>query len=230
MDVAKLREALARVEAGIGAARVRSGRAERVTILAVTKGHPAPVVEAAWEAGLREVGENRVAELEAKRAEIRVPVKWHLVGHLQRNKVRRALGLFDLLHSLDTMRLAEVVSQEAERAGVEVPVLVQVNASGEETKGGFTVEAGVDSVGGVVGMAGLQVKGLMTMAPFTADEAVLRRTFARTRALYDECARAVPGFVAEHCSMGMSNDYEIAVEEGSTLVRLGTILFGERQG
>jgi hypothetical protein len=228
MDVASLKRALAEVEAGIGAARARSGRGEDVTILGVTKGHPARMVELAWQAGLAQVGENRVAELESKRAETRVPVSWHLIGHLQRNKVRRALGLFDLLQSLDSLRLAEVVSREAERAGVEVAVLVQVNASGEETKGGFTVEDGVNAVAAVAGMQGLRVRGLMTMAPYTADEAVLRRTFAGTRALYDECAIRVPGFVAEYCSMGMSNDYEIAVEEGSTLVRLGTILFGER--
>jgi pyridoxal phosphate enzyme (YggS family) len=230
MNVTKLQERVAEVEARIEAARSRSGRGEAVTILGVTKGHPAGMVALAWEAGLRQVGENRVAELEAKRAEITVPVAWHLIGHLQRNKVRRVLGAFDLLHSLDTMRLAEVVSREAERAGVEVAALVQVNASGEESKGGFKVEQGLDAVAGVAALPGIAVRGLMTMAPFTAPEAVLRSTFARTRALYDECARGVPGFVAEHCSMGMSNDYEIAVEEGSTLVRLGTVLFGERQG
>jgi hypothetical protein len=230
MNVAKLTERLAEVEARIEAARARSGRGDGVTILGVTKGHPAGMVELAWQAGLRKVGENRVTELEAKRSEVQVPLEWHLIGHLQRNKVRRALGAFDLLHSLDSMRLAEVVSQEAERAGVEVAVLVQVNASGEESKGGFEVEQGVDAVAGVAELPGIAVRGVMTMAPYTAEGAVLRQTFARTRALYDECARGVPGFVAEHCSMGMSNDYEIAVEEGSTLVRLGTVLFGERQG
>jgi pyridoxal phosphate enzyme (YggS family) len=230
MKVATLKERLAEVEARIEAARARSGRGEGVTILAVTKGHPAAMVELAWQAGLRKVGENRVTELEAKRSEVLVPLEWHLIGHLQRNKVRRALGAFDLLHSLDSMRLAQVVSEEAERAGVEVAVLVQVNASGEESKGGFEVEQGVDAVAGVAVLPGIAVRGVMTMAPYTAEEAVLRQTFARTRALHDECARGVPGFVAEHCSMGMSNDYEIAVEEGSTLVRLGTVLFGERQG
>jgi len=230
MNVAKLKERLAEVEARIEAARARSGRGGGVTILGVTKGHPAAMVELAWQAGVRKVGENRVTELEAKRSEVTVPLEWHLIGHLQRNKVRRSLGAFDLLHSLDSMRLAEVVSREAERAGVEVAVLVQVNASGEESKGGFEVEQGVDAVAGVAALPGILVHGVMTMAPYAAEEAVLRQTFARTRALHDECARGVPGFVAEHCSMGMSNDYEIAVEEGSTLVRLGTVLFGERQG
>ena len=224
----RLRESLPRVRDAIVRAAERSGRAGDVTILGVTKGHPAAAVDAAWVVGLLDVGENRVAELESKRAETEAPVRWHLVGHVQRNKVRRALGLFDLLHSVDSLRLAVELSQEADRIGRKVAVLVQVNASGETSKGGFDVAGGLEDVAHVTALPALRVQGLMTMAPLTDDASVLRRTFARMRALFEECATHVPGFEACHLSMGMSNDFEIAVEEGSTLVRLGTVLFGER--
>jgi len=229
METSELSARVDAVRERIERALVRAGRTEPVTLVAVTKTYPADVVRAARAAGLGDVGENRVAELEEKVAEVgREAVRWHLIGHLQRNKVRKALPLFDLLHSVDTLRLAEVVSAEAVRAEREVPVLVQVNAAGEETKGGFSPEEGVDAVGRICGLPGLRVEGLMTMAPFTDDEAVLRRTFRATRRVWEEAARQVPAFRATHLSMGMSNDFEIAVEEGSTLVRLGTVLFGER--
>jgi pyridoxal phosphate enzyme (YggS family) len=225
---ARLRENLPRVEERIGRVLERAGSNARVTIVAVTKGHPPDAVRAAVEVGLVDVGENRVVELEEKRAEVDVHVRWHLIGHLQRNKVRRALPLFHLVHSVDSLRLAEALSAEAERAGVEVAALVQVNASGEVTKGGLTVDGGVDPIAQIAKLPGLRVQGLMTMAPFTDDEAVVRRTSSSTRALFDVCGAAVPEFEARHLSMGMSNDFEIAVEEGSTMVRLGTVLFGER--
>jgi hypothetical protein len=151
-----------------------------------------------------------------------------LIGHLQRNKARRALPLFDLIHSVDTVRLAEVLSAEGDRAQVNVPILLQVNASGEETKGGFGAAELMDAAGRIVSLPRLRVLGLMTMAPLTEDEGVLRKMFAQTRQLFEMCGARVPGFEARHLSMGMSNDYEIAVEEGSTMVRLGTVLFGER--
>jgi hypothetical protein len=225
---ARLQESLPRVGDRIAAALERSGRGEPVGIVAVTKGHPAEAVRAAVEAGLQDCGENRVAELASKRAELGSMARWHLIGHLQRNKVRQALPLFELLHSLDSLRLAEELSREAERVGVEVRALVQVNASGEGAKGGFEVESGLEAVADVVAVPRLRIEGLMTMAPLTDDERVLRMTFRRTRALHEECARSVPGYHARFLSMGMSNDFEIAVEEGSNLVRLGTILFGER--
>lgn len=222
---------LAEVEERIGAACGRAGRdAREVTVVAVTKTHPAAAVEAALAAGLSEIGENRPQELEEKVGEIgRHRARWHLIGHLQRNKVRRTLPLVDLLHSLDSERLARKVSEEAAGGGLTARVLVQVNASGEETKGGFEPEELVDALGIICGLPGLRVEGLMTMAPWTEDERLLRRTFSALRELRDDAARQVPGFHPVHLSMGMSNDYEVAVEEGSTLVRLGTVLFGERE-
>ncbi len=225
---ARLRESLPRVEERIGQALERAGRDVHVAIVAVTKGHSADAVRAAAGAGLQHIGESRVQELEQKRVEFHDGVRWHLIGHLQRNKVRKAVPLFDLIQSVDSPRLAHELSREAERVGVEVAALVQVNASGEASKGGFDVDEGIDPIGEVVTLPHLHVQGLMTMAPLTDDELVLRRTFARTRALFDACCAAVPGFEARHLSMGMSNDFEIAVEEGSTMVRLGTVLFGER--
>ncbi|MGH7469204.1 MAG: YggS family pyridoxal phosphate-dependent enzyme [Longimicrobiales bacterium] len=233
MDEARLRENLAQVEAQIEQARMRSGRRETVTIVAVTKGHPPDVVKAAQAVGLSRCGENRVDELDEKVAAVgREAVEWHLVGHLQRNKVRRALALFDLIHSIDSERLAAELAHEAQRSGTTVRGLIQVNVSGEETKGGFdareSFEPVMEQIRRVVALPALEVLGLMTMAPFDAEESTLRRIFRRSRELYDECGRAVTGFQARHLSMGMSGDYEVAVEEGSTMVRLGTILFGER--
>lgn len=224
-----LRENLLRVEDRIRRAAERAGRSPDVEIVAVTKTHPPSLIEAVLETGVRRVGENRVQELESKVAAVgRDRAEWHLIGHLQRNKARLAITLFDLIHSIDSLRLAKTLSKEAVRAGIEVRGLVQVNTSGEESKYGLAAEEAVEAVAEIVELPGLRIQGLMTMAPFTDDEAVLRRTFGRTRELFEECAREVTGFEAQHLSMGMSNDFEIAVEEGSTMVRLGTVLFGER--
>lgn len=229
MYEAQLQRNLPEVRARIERARERADGRE-VTLVAVTKGHPPEAVRAAAAAGLRICGENRVQELEEKREMLAdLDIEWHLIGHLQRNKVRRSLPFFALLHSLDSLRLAKTVSSEAVRAETTVDVLVQVNASGEETKGGFDAGAGTEPIAQVCELPGLRVRGLMTMAPFTDDEAVVRGTFQRTRTLFDACTRDVSAFRGEHLSMGMSNDFEWAVEEGATMVRLGTVLFGERE-
>lgn len=227
----RLRESLPRVEERIAGALARSGRAAAVRIVAVTKGHPVAAIEAAVRAGLRAIGENRVQELEAKRAEYppdELQPEWHLIGHLQRNKVRKALRLFDRIHSVDSLRLARELSAAAQQAGVRVRALVQVNVSGEASKGGFDAARGTGDIAEAVALPGLAVDGLMTMAPFTQDEAVLRATFGGARALLERCVADGMPFAGRELSMGMSGDYEIAVEEGSTMVRLGTVLFGER--
>lgn len=226
----RLKEALPRVQDRVAGALERAGRTGPVELVAVTKGHPAAAVEAAWRAGIRAVGENRVQELEAKRGEVAADahVAWHLIGHLQRNKVRQALPLFDLIHSVDSLRLARELSKEAERAGVQVRGLVQVNVSGEDTKGGFEGEAALAGIAEVAGLPGLAVAGLMTMAPLTDDEGVVRGAFRRTRELLERCAAEGIPLAGRELSMGMSSDYELAIEEGSTMIRLGTVLFGER--
>ena len=224
-----LRDRLPRVRERIAAAAARSGRdPSAVRIVTVTKGHAMGAVRAAVAAGLRDLGENRIEELEEK---VSVPgdaaVRWHMIGHVQRRKAGRAARLAALVHSVDSLRLAERLSRFGEAQGRRIPVLVQVNASGEATKGGFPAAAALDGIGRVAELGGLRVLGLMTMAPLTGDEAVLRRVFAKTRAVI-EAAAAVPGVEGRELSMGMSNDYGPAVEEGSTMVRLGTTLLGPR--
>lgn len=229
MNVDELKRRAAEVRERIEAARARVGRTDEVTLVAVTKTHPADVVRAAIAAGIADVGENRVQEMDEKVAEIgRSAVRWHLIGHLQRNKAARAVAIADLVHSLDSVRLAEALSAEAAKAGIVIPALVQVNTSGEESKFGLGPDEAVDAIGRMAELPGLRLEGLMTMAPFTDDQDVIRRTFAGARRLRDEAARQVPGFAGRHLSMGMSNDFEAAVEEGSTLVRVGSTLFGER--
>lgn len=238
-DAGSLRERLERVRERIATAAHRAGRAaEEVEVLPVTKGHPAARLREVAALGLPAVGENRVGEAEEKQQRLgRLGLRWHMIGHLQRNKAARALEAFDLLESLDSLRLARRLQEELEASGsAPFPVLVQVNASGEGSKGGFPVHderSAVESlrhIAGICEMPALAVRGLMTMAPLTREESVLRPAFRRTREMFDRCGREIGGFAAGSLSMGMSNDFEIAVEEGSTRVRLGTVLLGERPG
>ncbi len=226
-------ENLPRVRDRIAAAAERSGRDPgEVRVVAVTKGHPPGAIEAALAAGLRDIGENRVEELQWKAPMFGAgTVTWHAIGHIQRRKAAGAARLAALIHSVDSLRLAEKLSRLGEAEGRRIPVLVQVNASGEATKGGFPAahapDEAVAGIARVAGLPGLRVEGLMTMAPFVADEAGLRATFRTARAVL-EAASEFDGVEGRELSMGMSNDYEIAVEEGSTIVRLGTTLLGPR--
>ena len=224
-----LRERLPRVRERIAAAAELSGRdASAVRVVTVTKGHPPGAIGAAVAAGLLDLGENRVEELEEKvRLAGDLPVRWHMIGHVQRRKAGRAAPLAALVHSVDSLRLAERLSRSGEADARRIPVLVQVNASGEATKGGFPAASALDGIGEVAELRGLRVLGLMTMAPLTGDEAVLRGVFAKTRAVM-EAAAGISGVEGRELSMGMSNDYGLAVEEGSTMVRLGTTLLGAR--
>ncbi|MFO7895198.1 MAG: YggS family pyridoxal phosphate-dependent enzyme [Longimicrobiales bacterium] len=210
----------------------RVGRGgDEVRIVAVTKGHPVEAVEAALRAGLKTIGENRIGELGEKVAAVgRDAAEWHMIGHLQRNKARDGVQLFDRIHSVDSSRLARKLSKEAVRAAMVVRGYMQVNVSGEETKGGFGPSNAVASLESIAELDGLEIHGLMTMAPLTDDEAVLRETFRKTRELLETCRRQAPDTLAgSELSMGMSNDFEIAIEEGASCVRLGTVLFGERE-
>jgi pyridoxal phosphate enzyme (YggS family) len=216
---------LAGVREKIERARQQGGYGQTVTIVAVTKtyGPEAPV--AAWAAGVRDVGENRVQEATAKMASVAVPVRWHMIGHLQRNKVKQ-LDAFHLVHSMDGARLADALAAHGVARGRPMEVLVQVNVSGEGTKGGYEPAGLEREAERLRTLPGLMVRGVMTMAPFGADGPMLRRVFDGARRC-GELLRAA-GHPATELSMGMSGDYEVAVEEGATLVRLGTILFGER--
>lgn len=227
------------VRARVKAAAERAGRdSAGVSILPVTKGFPASVVKLVADAGFGAVGENRVGEAEAKRDELGETadrVRWHMIGHLQRNKASRAVELFDRIDSVDSLRLARRLEKMAERAGHEdLEVLVQVNASGEETKGGFPADEGfseaVDAIHQIVEIPRIRVLGLMMMAPLDASESRLHEVFGRTRRCLEACHERMAGFEGMELSMGMSGDFEIAVEEGATQVRLGTALLGERPG
>lgn len=181
--------------------------------------------------GLGRIGENRVHEADAKQSSLggRLGVAWHMIGHLQGNKARRALAVFDVIESVDGVKLARRLSRIVDEDGREpAEILVQVNASGEGVKAGLSPAEAVPAVDEICRLPGLRVTGLMTMAPYTDDEAVIRGTFRTLRELSARCRDEVPRFEGAVLSMGMSNDFEIAVEEGSTRVRLGTVLLGER--
>ena len=221
----ELRSRIAEVRDRIAQAAARGGQKQDVTLIAVTKTFGPAAVVAAWDAGVTDIGENKVQEARAKQLAVDVPVRWHLIGHLQRNKVK-ALEHFDLFHALDSSRLADAVSVWALAHGRRVRALVQVNVSGEDTKGGFALEEVREAADRLRALNGLEIAGTMTMAPYDAREPVLRRCFAGARAAA-ELLRAA-GHPASELSMGMSDDYEVAVEEGATLVRIGTSLFGAR--
>lgn len=209
----------------IAAAASRGGHQQSVTLVAVTKTYGPDAVTAAWNAGVTDVGENRVQEAEAKMDLVSVPVRWHLIGHLQRNKAKSA-SRFALVHGVDSERLATALNDAARSAGQVFEVLVQVNVSGETTKNGLAVDQLAAFADRVHDCPNLRVMGAMTMAPFDAPETVLRSVFAGARAARSQLQQA--GHPAPWLSMGMSGDFEVAVEEGATHVRLGTILFGSR--
>lgn len=225
MPFPSLADRVADVRGRIAEARSRGGHGQPVEVVAVTKTHGPDAVRAAYDAGLHDVGENKVQEALRKMAAVDVPVRWHLIGHVQRNKVKDLEG-FTLVHSVDSSRLADAIGEFGLRRGRAVDALLQVNVAGEETKGGFAPADVPAEAERLAGSAGLRLVGVMAMAPYTEDERVLRRVFAGARDARDVLVRA--GHPARELSMGMSNDFEVAVEEGATMVRLGTILFGAR--
>ncbi len=231
MNEQLLRDNVESTRERIALAAERSGRSiDDVEVLPITKGHATEVVSAVARQGFKAIGENRVAEAETKQAVLgRLGLRWHMVGHLQRNKAAGAIAAFDVIESVDSIRLGKRLQLEAERSDCDgVSVLVQVNAGGEGQKSGFASIELVDAVGELRELSRVNVLGLMTMAPFTTDEHLLRCTFELARQCLEQCRHELSGFHGCVLSMGMSNDFEIAVEEGSTEVRLGTILLGER--
>jgi pyridoxal phosphate enzyme (YggS family) len=243
IDLAELPARLAEVRERIVAAAERAGRRpEEVTLVGVTKTHPAALVEAAWRAGLRVFGENRVQEALDKSEELagrpEVAPEWHLIGPLQSNKVRAALGLFRTIHSVDRPKIAEAIHREATARGLRVDGFLEVNVGGEESKHGFSPEGFIDAVAPLArfhgtiehnGSSGLCLVGLMAVPPFADDPEASRPWFVRLRELGQELA-ARPEWAGfpNLLSMGMSHDYAVAIEEGATHVRVGTALFGTR--
>ena len=214
------------VQDRIDAARARGGHGQAVRLIAVTKTHGVEAVEAAAACGIMDVGENKVQEALDKMPATTAPVRWHLIGHLQRNKAK-ATPHFAMVHSLDSVRLADALQSAVAQAGRVLDVLVQVNVAGEVQKGGVAPAELETLAQHVAGLPALRVAGVMCMAPFTDDVQVVRAAFRGAREALAVVRRAGHAQAVE-LSMGMSNDYEVAVEEGATLVRLGTVLFGAR--
>ena len=220
-------ENLKRVQDRIDRAIHRSGQsADAVKLIVVTKTWPADVVQQVVDAGTRVLGESRVQEAQHKVPEVDGVVSWHLVGHQQRNKVKQALPLFDLIHSVDTLRLAKEISRWAVRRNTPTRVLVQVNTSGETSKFGISPNAALDLVAQVDDLQGVSVTGLMTIGAFDPDPETARPNFVLLRQIRDRIAIHKPHVSA--LSMGMTSDFEVAIEEGATMVRVGTAIFGQR--
>jgi pyridoxal phosphate enzyme (YggS family) len=246
MDTIALR--IESVRERIAAAARRAGRSpDAIRLVGVTKTHPPALVAQALAASLRDFGENRVQEAEAKIADLaadRSAIAWHLIGHLQSNKARRAAALFDVIHSVDSLHLAQALARGVEASNSQSPVpnplavLLQVNVSGEATKEGFDLAGWEDrrellegffaEVERILALPHLAVRGLMTIAPWGDDPAAARPTFRSARLLRDTLARRFPSADWSALSMGMTGDFEVAIEEGATIVRVGRAIFGER--
>ncbi len=228
-----LKERIADVRMRLNAAAEKSNRSvDEITLVAVSKTHPAELIREAIAAGLDNFGENRVQEAEVKIPEVgRTAARWHLIGHLQSNKARRAVELFDWVHSLDSPDLARRLNRICEElVRQELPVLIQVDLGHEKTKTGIE-EQGVSELVAVVGQCTrLRLRGLMTLPPFFDEAESVRPYFRRLRELRDDLkARGAFGDHRGELSMGMTHDYEIAIQEGATMVRVGTAIFGERE-
>lgn len=223
---------LTAVRERIAAAANASGREpEEVKLIAISKTHPASVIRTLIELGAGDLGENRVQEAEEKIAEIgRDRARWHLVGHLQANKARRAVNLFEVIHSLDSLDLAQRLDRLCAEEGREkLPVLIQVDLGHEETKSGIDESELTDLVESLKSLTHLELIGLMTLPPFFDDTEQSRPFFRRLRELRDELgSRGAFGNRKGELSMGMTHDFEIAIQEGATMVRIGTAIFGER--
>ncbi|MFC1978462.1 YggS family pyridoxal phosphate-dependent enzyme [Chloroflexota bacterium] len=220
MQTSNIEQNLESVKKHVAVACQRANRSlDDVTIIAVSKTQPYPMIATAFDAGVMHFGENRVQEAQEKIEKLsHINTIWHLIGHLQTNKVKTAVQLFDIIHSVDSVRLAEVISRQADN---EIEVLLQVNVAQEETKGGFTVAELPKALKTIGELPNIKVQGLMTIAPWISDPEEVRPVFKRLRELRDSLR-------LKHLSMGMTDDYEVAIEEGATMVRIGRAIFGAR--
>ncbi len=218
------------VEERVRAAAVRAGRdPEEVTLIAVSKTKPLSDIEALIRIGVREFGENKPQELRDKYENVSQPVHFHQIGHLQTNKVKYIIDKAVLIHSVDSMHLAEQIQKEAEKRGITAEVLIEVNAAEEETKFGVTVEETANLVREISTLPNIRIRGLMTIAPFVDDPEENRPVFRQMKQLLlDIKSQKIDNVDMNVLSMGMTNDFEVAIEEGATMVRVGTAIFGER--
>ena len=224
----RIEENLQRVRERLATAAQKAGRSpDEVLLVAISKTHPAESVRAAHQAGQNVFGESRVQEARAKIPELPSSLRWHFVGHLQKNKIRHALSLFELFHSIDSLALAAEMNRMAEEEGLHPRVLLEVNVSGEGSKFGFSPEKLRAAMEPLLALPRLTVEGLMTVPPLAPEAETSRRFFAQLRELRDQLEKEFNLRLAE-LSMGMTNDFPIAIEEGATMVRVGTAIFGER--
>jgi len=230
MEGNMIKENLATVEQNITEACKRAGRArEEVTLIAVSKTKPISMLQEVYDTGIRNFGENKVQELCEKMDELPSDIKWHMIGHLQRNKVKYIVGRVALIHSVDTYRLAEEINIQAKKKNIIVPILVEVNIAGEESKFGTSAEDAILLVEDISKLENIRIKGLMTIAPYVVDSEENRQYFRKIKQLsVDITTKNIHNVSMEILSMGMTGDYAVAIEEGATMVRVGTGIFGER--
>jgi len=224
----QIEENLQRVREKISEAAQKSNRSsEDVELVAISKTHPAESIREAYQAGQNLFGESRVQEARVKIPDLPSALRWHFVGHLQKNKIRHALPLFELFHSVDSLALAEDINRIADEAGLHPRVLLEVNVSGEGSKFGFSPEKLREAIESILALPRLTIEGLMTIPPLAPEAEDSRKFFAHLRTLRDKLQQDFAAGLP-HLSMGMTNDFPIAVEEGATMVRVGTAIFGER--
>ena len=225
-----IRQNIESVEERICAACKRAGRDRAgVHLICVTKTKPEEMLQEAYEAGQRDFGENKVQEICRKKPNLPQDVRWHMIGHLQRNKVKQLIGQTVMIHSVDSIRLAETISAEALKAGITIPVLIEVNMAGEDSKFGVSPDETEALVRAASALEGIKVSGLMTIAPYTDDPETNRPYFVGLRELaVDIGQKCIDNVSMSVLSMGMTGDFEVAIEEGATHIRVGTGIFGER--
>lgn len=225
-----VKENLQKVRENIESACRRSGRdPKEVTLIAVSKTKPVPLLLEAYEEGERDFGENKVQEILAKKPEMPEDIRWHMIGHLQRNKVHQVVDQAVLIHSVDSLRLAQQIEQESAKKGIETDILLEVNVAREESKYGFLLEEVEDAVMTIKDFHHVHIRGLMTIAPFVENPEENRPVFKKLFELaVDIGKKNIDNVTMSALSMGMTGDYEVAIEEGATIVRVGTGIFGAR--
>ena len=228
--MASIHENLSQIQDRIAAAAARVGRdPTSIDLVAVSKTKPVSLIVEAINAGVTDIGENRVQEAQSKHPQIDQPVKWHLVGHLQRNKVKQALQIFDLIHSVDSPRLLAEIDRRSAELNRTTDVLIQVNTSAEPSKYGLDPDQTLDFIENAHPYPHVRITGLMTIGAFLPDPEAVRPMFVLLRQLQEKIiAQRFPNVEMDNLSMGMTNDFEVAIEEGANLIRVGTAIFGER--
>lgn len=216
------------IEKIAGAAR-RAGRSpEDITLVAVSKTHPAEAIEAAVKFGVTDIGESRIQEAEPKLETLGNIARWHMIGHLQTNKVKKAVAAFDIIQSVDSLKLATEIDRRAGQIGKKIKCLIEINSAGEVAKSGISLNNAMDLIQNTKDLENIQLKGIMTIGPLTDDGQLTRDAFRKTRKLFEQ-GRSLIGDQFDILSIGMSDDFEIAIEEGSNMVRIGTAIFGQRK-